>query len=276
MYLAHFGLERKPFDVDPDPDFLYLTDQHRSALAVLEYGVYEQTGITVVSGEVGAGKTTLLRYVLENMPDTFVCGFVRNANRTYGTLVSWICRALDLPQAGADQEALYRTLDAYLTDLFSKERKVVIFIDEAHNLSIEDFEELKLLSNVHAGNAHLLKFVLVGQQELFDLLMQPALVQLAQRVTSEFRLSALSREETRGYIHHRLETAGGQAALFSDEAIDRIFEASTGVPRVVNTLCDHALALAYGASAPQVSAEIADEAARSRSIGLRASTRRSS
>ena len=271
MYENFFGLSEKPFDITPDADFLYLSDKHRAALATVEYGVFEQSGIVIVTGEVGAGKTTLIRYLLSNTNygDTSV-GLVSNVQASLGNLLQWVAIALDLYTGDKELTTVqaFRRLQEHLIDEYSQGRRVVLVIDEAQNMSIESLEELRMLININADKNQLLQVVLVGQPELLNVLEQPQLTQFAQRVTSECNLEALDLNETGEYIRSRLSTAGAEDTdLFSSRAIQVIFYFSTGIPRLINTLCDHALVLAYGSREQRVDFRTALDSVKTKRIG---------
>lgn len=256
MYFEHFGLLEKPFNILPDPDFLYFSPSHRQALAILEYGVFEQTGITVISGEVGCGKTTLLRHLIRRIPsDEVSLAMLANVHQSLGSLMKLIAVTLGLPDADqqTDNAMLLRMLQDYVVQEYAGGRRVVLIVDEAQNMSMEALEELRMLTNMNADKDQLLQIVLVGQPELLDVLTLPSMAQIAQRVTAEYHLKALNRQETIEYIRERLRIAGaGHREIFSIDAIDLIYCSSGGIPRLINALCDQCLVLAYGANSKRV------------------------
>jgi type II secretory pathway predicted ATPase ExeA len=246
IYNAHFGLEERPFTLLPDPDFLYWSDNHTRAYAMLEYGMLTHAPITVITGEIGAGKTTLLRYLLRSLPEDITVGLISNAQGNRGELLHWVLMALGV---STDTNASYVQLFAQFQDFLIAEyaagRRTMLIFDEAQNLSIETLEELRMFSNINADKDELLQLVLVGQPELRDLISQPRLVQFAQRVAAEYHLPGMSAEAVRDYVYHRLRVAGATREIFTPSACECVHAASRGVPRLVNQICDYALVYAY-------------------------------
>ena len=268
MYLKYFGLKEKPFSMIPDPEYLYLSPQHRGAFTMLEYGLLEQNGITVVTGEVGAGKTTLLRLLLKRIDyNEFTVGVVNNVHGSFGDMLEWVVTAFEIPSEGLSRVGLFRGVQNFLIDEFSKGKRVVLIVDEAQNVEEKALEELRLLSNINADKNQLLQIVLVGQPELLDVLRKPTLRQLAQRVSSEYHLQALGCRDTAAYIGHRLRAAGADSLFFDQASIMLIFLYSAGIPRLINVLCDHALVLAYGSDTRKISLDIALAAVEGKKIG---------
>ncbi len=256
MYEEFFGLNEKPFSIQPDPSFLYWGRSHRLAYAMLEYGVLNHAGISVVTGEVGCGKTTLVHRLLEQLSDTHTVALLSNIQAGRGELLSWVLMGFGQTFAGKTHVELFAQLQDFFIAEYAKGRRVVLIIDEAQNLSVDMLEELRMLSNINAGKDQLLQLILVGQPELKDLLNRPDLLQLAQRVGSDFHLTPLSREEVDAYLDTRLSIAGASRPIFSEGAVDLIAEESRGVPRVINIIADTALVYAFSASEQKVSAEI--------------------
>lgn len=268
MYLSHFGLQRKPFELIPDPAFLHLSKNHSLALHLLEYGVYEQTGITVISGDVGSGKTTLVQHLLNTMDHTkIMVGLINNTHESIGDLTQWIALALNIAINDTEKAALYRKIQDFVIAQYAQGKRVLLIVDEAQNMSASSLEQLRLFSNINGNNDFLLQILLVGQPELSQLLMKPSLAQIAQRVSVEYHLESLDWHETRNYIKHRLIVAGGGATIFGDDAMGAIYYQSGGVPRLINTLCDYAMVHAYAKSENTVTLETAMEVLRSRKIG---------
>lgn len=249
MYEQFYRLRERPFLTVPDPDFLIWTEGHSLAFAMLRYGLMSRAPITVITGEIGAGKTTLLRQLLREAPNDLVVGLVSNMQAGRGELLHWVMMALDQPVGEAPYVTLFQRFQDFLIATYAAGKRVVLVFDEAQNLSVEQLEELRMLSNINADKDELLQLVLVGQPQLRDLLARPELVQFAQRITSDFHLGAMTADEVARYIDHRLSVAGASWRIFPARTCALIHAATGGVPRLVNILCD--LSLVYGFSAEQ-------------------------
>ncbi len=259
MYEKFFGLHEKPFSLTPDPAFLYPTRTHLMALTLLEYGIANQSGFCVVTGEVGCGKTTLIRHWLNQLDASVVVGLISNTNRSFGKLLQWVCVAFGLEHAGKDDAALYETFVGFLVEQYGLGRRVTLIVDEAQNLDIQMLEELRVLSNINADKHMVLQTFLVGQPELRETLRQPALRQLAQRISVDYHLPVLSQMDAYSYVRHRLQVAGGSPDLVQGDAIRLAHAAAGGVPRLINQLCDTALVYAYSDQVPSVKAELMEQ-----------------
>jgi type II secretory pathway predicted ATPase ExeA len=247
-FAQHFGMRERPFTLLPDPDFLYWSPAHRRAFTILEYGVMTCAPITVITGEVGAGKTTLLQRLLRHVEEDTVVGLVSNAQGGRGDLLHWVLNALGVEVApGLEYVNKFQMLQDFVIGQFAEGRRVLVMIDEAQNLSIEGLEELRMLTNINSNKDELLQLILVGQPELREMISRPELRQFAQRVTASFHLPAMDQATTFAYVRHRLVHAGGTGEEFSEDAIAAIHEAAEGVPRLVNKLCDFAMAYAMAA-----------------------------
>lgn len=247
MYEEFYGLTEKPFSIQPDPSFLYWGRGHRLAYAMLEYGVINQAGISVVTGEVGCGKTTLIHRLLDQLSDTHTVALLSNIQAGRGELLSWVLMGYGEPYAGKSHVEMFAQLQSFFIREYAKGKRVVLIIDEAQNLSVDMLEELRMLSNINAGKDQLLQLILVGQPQLKDLLSRPDMLQLAQRIGADFHLTPLSREEVHAYVETRLTIAGAQSNVFTQDAMDVIAEQSRGVPRVINIIADTALVYAFSA-----------------------------
>ena len=268
MYKKHFGLREKPFSLIPDPDYLYLSPEHKAGLAMLEYGLLEQSGITVITGDVGAGKTTLIRYLLRTVDyNELTVGYITNTHHPFGDLMHWVASAYDIPHADKDRVTLYRDLQDFFIREYAAGKRVVLVVDEAQNIGPDALEELRLLSNINADKDQLIQTILVGQPELFDILKRPELAQIAQRVSAEYHIKPLDSNETVQYVRHRIMVAGGSRFVFDIFAILAIFYFSGGVPRLINTLCDYALVHAYAKGKDVVDVETAMEVVAGKRIG---------
>lgn len=244
MYESFYGMTERPFALTPDPAFLFLSPKHSLALSMLEYSLTGQAGFSVVTGEIGSGKTTLIREFLKRPDRTINLGVISNTHAAFGDLLQWVLLAFGIESAAVDKAGRYQAFVAYLIEQYGAGRQTVLIVDEAQNLSLESLEELRLLSNVNTGKDQLLQMILVGQPELLDNLRRPELRQFAQRVTVHYHLLPLSYSESRDYIHHRLRTVHTDPNLFDRMAIGAVYYFSTGVPRLINSLCD--MALVYG------------------------------
>ncbi len=246
IYNAHFGLAERPFTLLPDPDFLYWSDNHTRAYAMLEYGMLTHAPITVITGEIGAGKTTLLRHLLRSLPEDITVGLISNAQGNRGELLHWVLMALGVPtDTNASYVQLFAQFQDFLIAEYATGRRTMLIFDEAQNLSTETLEELRMFSNINADKDELIQLVLVGQPELRELISQPRLMQFAQRVAAEYHLSGMSAAAARDYIHHRLRVAGAAREIFTPAACECVHVAARGVPRLVNQICDYALVYAY-------------------------------
>ena len=246
IYTDHFGLKKRPFSLVPDPNYLYWSASHRRAYTMLEYGILTSAPITLITGEVGAGKTTLLQHLLKNLDDGVKVGLVSNAHGSRGELLQWVLMSLDQP---APQEASYVSLfdsfQKYLIKEYAEGNRVILIFDEAQNLSRESLEELRMFTNINSNSDVLLQLVLVGQPELRDIVRRPDLRQFAQRVAASFHLDAMDATTVNAYIGHRLRLSGAERNLFSEVASNLIYEATGGVPRLVNQLCDLSMVYAF-------------------------------
>ncbi len=272
MYLEHFGLTRSPFSLTPDPAFLYLSDQHSLAYAMLEYGVHDQRGLTVLTGEIGMGKTTLLHRLLGELDGRILTiGNIFNTHQSFGTLLEWVCMAFGLPVDSKRPVVLMQALQDFLIAEHARGRHCLLIVDEAQNLSLDQLEQVRLLSNINSGEDLLLQIVLVGQPQLRSQLNAPRLVQLVQRITSEFHLTALELHDTLRYIRHRLRVAGGRQkpSIFSLNAIAAIHHFSFGIPRIINKLCEYGLVVAYARGEDKVTLDVLIEVLMAPNMGGR-------
>jgi type II secretory pathway predicted ATPase ExeA len=264
MYKSFYGFKEKPFSLLPDPAFLFYSVKHRRALAMLRYGLMNQAGFTVITGEIGSGKTTLIRQLLNEIESDqgATVGIVSNTHRTFGELLEWVLLAFKLEYRGKKKVELYQTLAEFIAREYSQERRTVLIIDEAQNLDAEALEELRMLSNINANKDQLLQLILVGQPSLREILRLPELHQFAQRIAVAFNLKTLSLEETWQYIRHRLEVAGGDPNLFDTKACAAVYYYTQGTPRLVNVLCDTALVYGYGEQKQRIDVDIICEVVR--------------
>ena len=261
MYESFYNLREKPFTLLPDPGFLYLSDKHRMALTLLEYGLMNQAGFTVISGDIGTGKTTLIRHLLDNMDREHTVGLISNTHREFGELLQWILLAFNLDHSEMNKVEMYQRFIDFIIDEYAHNRRTVLIIGEAQNMAAETLEELRMLSNVNADKDQALQVILVGQRELRDTLRRPDLVQFAQRISVDYHLEPLSEPEVIGYIRHRVEIAGGNPELFNEDASRAIHRFSGGVPRLINQLCDNALVYGYAGQVQHIDSQLVNDVA---------------
>jgi type II secretory pathway predicted ATPase ExeA len=260
IYTDHFGLVERPFTLLPDPDFLYWSENHTRAYAMLEYGMLTHAPITVITGEIGAGKTTLLRHLLRTLPEEFTVGLISNAQGNRGELLHWVLMALGIPTASdASYVQLFAQFQDFLIEEYASGRRTMLIFDEAQNLSAETLEELRMVSNINADKDELIQLVLVGQPELRNLIAHPRLVQFAQRVAAEYHLPGMSPEQVQAYIGHRLAVAGATRENFTPAACECVHLVSRGIPRLVNQVCDYALVYAFTDGLDLVDASVIEQ-----------------
>ena len=264
MYLRFFGLNEKPFAITPDPRYLYLSERHAEALAHLLYGINESGGFIQLTGEVGTGKTTVVRTLLSRVPHHADVAVILNPRVTPVEFLLTICEELGLGIADSDRDSVKQMVDALnrrLLAAHAEGRRIIVIVDEAQNLSADVLEQVRLLTNLETPTQKLLQIILIGQPELRELLDRTDLRQLAQRITGRYHLEPLSREETRGYVRHRLRVAGAADEIFTPAALGEIHRLSTGIPRVINVTCDRALLGAYTQEARKVTPSLVRQAA---------------
>jgi general secretion pathway protein A len=255
MYEKYYGLREKPFSILPDPDMIYWGHNHLLAFAMLEFGVMNNAGFTVITGEIGCGKTTLLRYLLRNLDNNITVGLISNTPSEKAELLQWVMMSLNQPFEDSHAVLLNR-FHHFLHDQYLRGGRTILIVDEAQNLGLDSLEELRMLSNINADKDQYLQIILIGQPQLKDLLRSPQLVQFAQRVSSDFHLKPLNPGDVREYIKHRLKTAGARNQLFNEDACRAIAHASQGIPRTINILCDTSLIYGFATSAEKITAEI--------------------
>ncbi len=266
MYNEFFGLSSTPFDIVPNPDFLFLSERHKIALDHLEYGLMSGASFILLTGEVGTGKTTLVREVLRRfVPRDAEVALIFQTNVNAEQLINMLLTEFELPTHPGDKPGALDQLNQFLVERYSQNRRVLIVVDEAQNLTPDGLEELRMLSNLQSDDRMLLQVILVGQPELRRKLLDPGLVQFAQRIAVNYHLTALTEEETAEYIGFRMAKAGGRPEIFSPEAMALVHKASAGIPRSINLLCASALLYAFADQKNVVAEEHAAQAVEDKS-----------
>jgi general secretion pathway protein A len=272
MYKTFFNLQRNPFEITPDPAFMFPTQRHNDALAALYYGVQRRKGFVVMTGEVGTGKTLVVRCLLELLNRQSVTyAYVFNSRLCPEEFLRYVSGDLGIPGKGKSKSELLLDLSAYLVGRYQRKLTTVLVVDEAHHLATEVLEEIRLLTNLETADQKLLQILLVGQPELDHKLDSVELRQLKQRIAWRSHLDPLSREETAGYIHRRMRIAGANShagSLFPPETIETIYRHARGIPRLINTVCENVLINAYATQSVTVTPSMVDEAAYDLRLGI--------
>jgi general secretion pathway protein A len=275
MYEQYYGFREKPFNLTPDPKYLFLSAGHQEAMAHLEFGRRERGGFMLLTGEVGTGKTTLARHFLAHLDAGAATAVILYPAVTAAELLRTILQDLRVtfaPEASLGE--LVRRLHEFLLEARARSREVVLLIDEAQDLTPEVLEQVRLISNLETDTEKLIQIVLMGQSELASMLERPELRQLAQRLTVRYHLTGLRRDECAEYVRHRLRVAGGEGKVsFTEGALRAVHQRSTGLPRVINLLCDRALLAGYVNGTRTITPAMVERAARETSLRARPVTR---
>ena len=259
MYESFYGFKEKPFDLHPDPDYLYMSREHENTYTHLEYAIVENKGFVVVTGEIGSGKTTLTNYLLNKISEDIQVGLINNTNIQPAEFLNMVCKEFELDPKTNDKSELIDIFSGYLIDQFAAGERVVLIVDEAQNLTNDTMEEIRMLSNIETEKHHLIQIILVGQPELKFKLQQSNLKQFAQRVTVHCHLKGLEKDEVAQYINHRLEVGGNNNPdLFDKETIEHIAAYSRGIPRLINVLCDSALVYGFADELKTIGRNVVD------------------
>ncbi len=263
MYEAYFGLRGKPFQLNPDPSFFYGSRGHRRAMAYLEYGLHQNEGFIVVTGEVGAGKTLLVRSLLEKLdPSKIVAANLVSTQIDADDILRLVAAAFGIPSKHLSKSDLLLAIEAFLVSTTAAGKRALLIVDEAQNLTQRAVEELRMLSNFQLEDHALLQSFLVGQPEFRSIMQSPEMVQLRQRVIASYHLGPLDLAETQAYVEHRLGCVGWKGnPAFEAEAQKGIFNHSQGIPRRINALCDRIMLAAFLSDKHQVSAELVEQVA---------------
>lgn len=264
MYKKFFGLKENPFNVNPDPRYLFLTPHTQEALACLTYGIETRKGFILLTGEVGTGKTTLINKLLEWLhKERVFTAFVFNPRLSVSQFFDFMMADFGIPCESHQKGQMLLKLNQWLLDRYQAGERAVLVVDEAQNLSPQMLEEIRLLTNLETSTEKLLQIVLAGQPELEQKLNQPELRQLRQRITLRAKTRQLTLEETQGYIQERMRIAGGENPdIFTPEAVEAVHRYARGIPRVTNLLCEHALVSSFVDQKNPIPAEIVEEVAR--------------
>ncbi len=261
MYESFYGLKEKPFNTTPDPKFLFMTPSHREALAHLVFGVHEQRGFLVLTGEVGTGKTTLLNALLRRIDDSTQVAFIYNSTLSFDETLEYMLKDFGIHDVGSSRVHRLMALNQFLIERRRAGVKSVAIFDEAQNLEPSILEQIRLLSNFETATEKLLQILLVGQPELKNKLQLPELRQLKQRIGLRCSIRPLTAEETAEYIRTRLRIAGTHdLRLFEERAVQRIAQYAGGIPRVINMVCDHCLVSGYALRKRRIDRDIVDRA----------------
>lgn len=247
LYQEYFGLKEPPFSIAPDPRYLFMSEQHREALAHLTYGIESDSGFILLTGEVGTGKTTVSRCLLEKIPHDTHIAFVLNPRLSVEELLAVVCDELGIsyPEGTTSNKIFIDRINHFLLETSAKGHKTVLLIEEAQNLSSDVLEQVRLLTNLETNQCKLLQIILLGQPELREMLSQPGMSQLEQRITARYHLGPLSQNDVKEYISHRLAKAGVDRQIFPESLSRTIYQLSSGIPRLINLICDRSLLGAY-------------------------------
>jgi len=245
MYLEHFDLKDFPFRLTPDTDFLYMSPSHSRALSYMEYAVFNQEGFVVITGEIGSGKTTLIQKLLSEMDEGINVAKVFQTQLDDVEFLQSVLVEFGMNPFSAKKVELLNMLNQYLIDSYMNNKRVVLIVDDAQNLSKRVLEEICMLSGVETQKEKILHVILVGQPELSKTLELPDMEQLLQRVSLRYHMRALTESESLKYIKYRLSVAGADSVLFTDDVTKLVYKYTGGIPRLINTLCDTSLTCAY-------------------------------
>lgn len=262
MYTSFFNFKCKPFQLSPDPEFLFMSRVHKRAMTYLNYGIRENAAFILMTGEIGTGKTTILRSMLKEIPQDLKLARIYNTKVNSEQLISMIAEEFGVPASGDDKKQMLSKLTDFFVKQYAEGKRSMLIIDEAQNLSPDLLEEIRLLSNLETDKSKLLQIVLVGQPELNMKLSRPELEQLRQRIAISAHISPLDFDDTEAYIKHRLKVAGNKEnKIFEDDTIEVIYDFSKGTPRLINIICDFALLSAFTDSRKTVDRELIREIA---------------
>ncbi len=268
MYEVFYGLKEKPFNLNPDPAYIFWSSGHEHAYTHLEYAISENKGFGVITGEVGSGKTTLLSYLLHKIPQNLQVALINQTDVNSIQFLRLLCNEFDIKLAKNEKTAILQQLQEFLIKTFAAGRRAILIIDEAQNLPDKTIEELRMLSNLEVEKEHLIQIILVGQPELKEKLRRRRLRQFTQRVTVHAHLGGLTPEDVSRYVRHRLKVAGAASQnIFTAEALASLHHHTRGIPRLINIICDMAMVFGFADEKETIGQEIIDEVMKSRQDG---------
>jgi len=269
LYTSFYGLQEKPFNLNPDPAYLFWSTGHENAYTHLEYAITENRGFGVITGEVGSGKTTLINYLIHKIPQDLHVALINNPDVTPTQFLKMLCQEYELViNTDDDKTALLEHLYKFLLQIYANQQRTILIIDEAQNLPAETIEEIRMLSNLETEKEHLIQIILVGQPELKEKLQRRSLRQFTQRVSVHAHLGTLTIDDVRHYIRHRLKVAGADnPELFTEEAIQALHTYSEGIPRLINILCDTALVYGFADELKSIDRPVIDNVMGDRKSG---------
>jgi general secretion pathway protein A len=259
MYLSHYNLASKPFQMSTDPGFLWLGEKHKEALATLRYSIIENKGILALTGDVGTGKTTLINALIQSLGDDTLVATIYDPSLRLIEFYNIICNAFNIEKTFNGKGEFLIYFKWFLKEVRAQNKKVLLIIDESQRMNNELLEEIRLLSNLEDEYIRLLNIFFVGQNEFIDTLKEYKNRALRQRIALNYHIKPLTLNETEDYIRHRLEIAGAKTHIFSSGAIQEVFSFSSGYPRLINIICDHALLTGYVREIPVITQDIIKE-----------------
>lgn len=259
MYLEHYGLTEKPFQNNTDPKFLWLGETHKEALAVLKHGISEDKGFLLLTGDVGTGKTTLINALLNSLEENVLVAVISDPGLDRNDFLDFIGRKFRIKEEFKGKGDFLAHFESFLNTAYENQKKVLLIVDESQRLNTELLEEVRVLSNIEKPHAKLINIFFVGQNEVSGLLVKPENRALRQRITTNFNIKPLNQAETSEYIRHRLKVAGSSRSIFSPRTIQGIYAFSGGYPRLINTICDHALLTGFAKGKDNIDRDVIKE-----------------
>jgi general secretion pathway protein A len=268
MYESFYGLREKPFNLLPDPEYLYMSQGHENAYTHLVYAISENKGFVVITGEIGSGKTTLINYLLGKIDQDIQVGLINNTAVPPTQFIKMVCQEFELDVSGLDQAGMLDRFQEFLLKQFAERMRVILILDEAQNLPTKTLEQIRMFSNLEAEKHHLIQMILVGQPELRVKLQRRDLRQFAQRVTVHCHLEGLKEDEVSQYIRYRLGAAGARSLeIFKEDAVKLVSRYSRGIPRLINILCDTSLVYGYADELEVIDKEVIESVIKNREAG---------